>query len=263
MTWRIAPSLTNERGSHTATLLPNGRVLVAGGNNNSSYLTGAELFDPVQNSWRAVDSMNDARWDHTATLLSNGKVLVVGGNGIGGFLSSAELYDPAADVWTSAQPMARTRGYHAATLLPNGKVLVAGGCSIHNDLVALSSAELFDPMTNTWSEVASMTNARYYHTATLLSDGRVLIAGGYSFPDPNVSKTGGFLSSAEVYDPEANTWSPAPSMNKQRLWHTATLLLDGRVIVVGGGYWSGNNGSELFHQDARPVSDAEKPIPSR
>ena len=121
--WKATGDLTTARAEHTATLLPDGKVLVAGGDD----LGSAELYDPATGMWTATGSMATARVFHTATLLSDGRVLVAGGYGENGYLASAELYDPATGVWTATGSMATTRQWHTATLLPNGQVLVAGG----------------------------------------------------------------------------------------------------------------------------------------
>ena len=120
-------SLTTARFYHTATLLPNGKVLVVGGRGTSGALNGAELYDPISGTWSATGSLNTDRYLHTATLLPNGKVLVAGGQDNSGPLTSAELYDPASATWTATGNLAAARFYHTATLLPNGKVLVTGG----------------------------------------------------------------------------------------------------------------------------------------
>src|ERR1700724_3768655 len=139
--------------------------------------------------------------------------------------------------WSSAASMAVPRAYHTATLLPNGKVLIVGGNqtppngNLPTGADPVSSVELYDPQTNSWSLAASMLTARALHTATLLHDGRVLVAGGTesSSDDPSIE-----LASAELYDPAANTWMAAPPMASVRANHSATLLSDHRVLVIGG-----------------------------
>jgi len=219
--WAPAGSMSTARIDHTATLLGNGKVLVAGGY-NGAYLSSAELYDPVTNTWALAGSMSTARSIHTATLLGSGKVLIAGGSN-GAYLSSAELYDPATNTWASAGSMSAARTDHTATRLGNGKVLIAGG---YNGAY-LSSAELYDPAANTWAPAGSMSTARYRHTATLLGNGKVLIAGGYNSPS-------WYLSSVELYDPAANTWAAAASTIIGRSWHTATLLGNGKVLIAGG-----------------------------
>jgi hypothetical protein len=126
------------REYHTATLLPNGKVLIAGGFNNG-ISTSAELYEPVTGAFTATGSLGEARCQHTATLLPNGKVLMTGGWGISPTLSSAELYDPATGAFTTTGSMGAARRMHIATLLPTGKVLIAGGFNGAN----LASAELY------------------------------------------------------------------------------------------------------------------------
>lgn len=218
-------SMTTARTEHTATLLQNGQVLVAGGQGDFGVLSSAELWNPATSNWIAVGSLSNARYSHTATLLSSGKVLVTGGEGptAGQFLSSSELYDPTAGKWSTTGALNTARVAFTATLLNNGKVLVAGGLGYSN---ALSSAELYDPTAGTWSSAGSLTNARYAHTATLLTNGKVLVTGGTGGGVP--------LASAEIYDPVAGTWSAANSMNTGRVAHTASLLPDGTVLVTSG-----------------------------
>ena len=119
-------SLNAVRAYHTTTLLPNGKMLAAGGYNGVNYLSSAELYDPASGTWSATDSLNTARAYHTATLLPNGKVLVAGGYDGVNYHSSAELYDPASGTWSATGSLNTARYNHTATLLPNGKVLVAG-----------------------------------------------------------------------------------------------------------------------------------------
>ena len=191
--WTFTGAMTTNRVFHTATLLNNGKVLVAGGQNNDA-INDAELFDPTTGTWTATGPLNYAREDHTATLLLNGKVLVAGGSGPGGFAANAELYDPASGTWSVTGSLNAPRHLHTATLLPNGKVLVAGGQDAENIAEVYGGAELYDPATGTWSVTAFLNTGRWYHTATLLANGKVLIAAG---ADPNFFP----LSSAELYDP--------------------------------------------------------------
>ena len=223
-TWSFTGSMATMRAWHTATLLPNGKVLVAGGYNNSGALTSAELYDPATGIWSATGNMGVARDHHAATLLPNGKVLVTGGWDDGDPLASAELYDPATGTWSATGSMDDSRALQTATLLLDGKVLVAGGMT--SSYGFLGSAELYDPATGTWSATGNMDSARYVHTATLLPNGKVLVAGG----DFDIQHT-----RAELYDPATGTWSVTGDMLGSYICcHTATLLPNGRVLAAGG-----------------------------
>jgi hypothetical protein len=220
-------SMTLARSGHTATLLPNGKVLIAGGDNHGD-LASVELYDPVAGTFTATGSMTAGREFHTATLLGNGKVLIAGGCCGATYLASAELYDPSAGTFTATGSMTVARAYHTATLLPNGKVLIVGGfsSSVAGD-PALASAELYDPSTGTFTATGSMTTARSSHSATSLGNGKVLIAGGM------ILGQGKELASAEVYDPVAGTFTATGSMTTARAGHTAILLNDGEVLIIG------------------------------
>jgi N-acetylneuraminic acid mutarotase len=218
-----APNLGTRRIGHSATLLPDGRILVAGGYGVGA--ASAELYDPATNSWSPAANLLTPRGYHSATLLDNGKVLVAGGgndNISGYYTASAELYDPGSNTWSPAGSMAVTHGTHPATLLPNGKVLVMGGQG-----GGFAIAEIYDPVANTWSPAGTPAAARVAHTATRLGNGKVLVAGGWY---------GGQLASAELYDPGTNSWSAAASLPAGRHEHTSTLLPTGKVLVAGGWY---------------------------
>jgi hypothetical protein len=231
--WSTTGVLNTARDQHTATLLSDGRVLVAGGHGGGGYLSSAELYDPASGTWSTTGSMNAVRTDHTATPLPGGRVLVAGGHGGGGPLASAEVYDPATGTWSTTGSMNATRIGHTATLLDDGRVMVAGGEGSGG--YSLASAEVYDPATGTWSTTGSMNATRIGHTATLLPDGRVMVAGGWD--------GSGHVASAEVYDPATGTWSTTGPMDTARDQHTATLLSDGRVLVAGG---TGGASAEVY-----------------
>ena len=235
--WSPAPAMPVGRGFHTASLLPNGKVLVVGGNQTFRALAAsAELYDPRTRMWSSAGMLTTPRSLHTATLLKNGKVLIVGGSQVDSFslgsLASAELYDPQTNSWALAASMHTPRSYHTATLLADGRVLVVGGIEASNDVTGkvLASAELYDPATNTWTTAAPMRVARARHAAILLADHRVLVIGGN---DVAYSAFSNYFATAELYDPTRQSWSPAGSMNYARTFPTGTVLPDGRVLVVG------------------------------
>ena len=229
-------AMTTSRGGPTATLLSNGEVLLAGGcvDARCTYvaLASAELYNPATGTFSATGSMNATRFDgQTATLLPNGQVLVAGGYGTNYVVPvpDAEVYDPATGTFSPTGAMVAMRYQHTATLLPNGKVLVAGGCfDSGGSCPTLASAELYDPATGTFSPTGSMIAGRACHTATLLPNGQVLIAGGVDF------NTYTSLASAELYDPTTGTFSATGSMITGRDLHSAALLPNGKVLVATG-----------------------------
>jgi uncharacterized protein (TIGR03437 family) len=224
---------TNGHDAHTATLLQDGRVLVAAGFHwpgaNRETSAVAELYDPATGQFARTGDLNVARAGHVAALLPNGQMLIAGGlqtTGPGTAISlrSAELYDPVTGTFTLTADMTRQRSsmWHAqAPLLANGKVLLAG------DNVT-TAAELFDPETGTFAATGDMAARRAAGTATLLGTQRVLVAGGYTASGPVTT------NSAELYDPATESFRAAASMAVARQQHSATLLADGRVLVVGG-----------------------------
>jgi hypothetical protein len=258
-TWAAMGSRNMSRYWHSATLLPSGEVLFAGGwgppwgtlsdvynpATNRSVATGgamegmtaavllptgkvlvigafsAKLFDPVTKGWSMAGAVaNDVF--HTVTLLPSGKVLLAGGQifQTGQTLAAASLYDVATGTWTDTQPMLSARAGHAATVLPSGKVLVTGGYGL--EAGTGTSTEVYDPGTGSWAPAASMSFSRAYHTALLLPSGKVLVVGGSGGPE-----------SAEVYDPETNAWLPAGGGASTCSKGTATLLPSGKVLVPG------------------------------
>jgi len=238
-TFSATGSMATPREDHTATLLEDGRVLIVGGNDVGAHTTPtAELYDPATGTFSPTGSLGTARGFHTATRLPDGRILIAGGDVAawsddGPFLASAEIYDPTTGTFSPTGPMAMGRSHHAATLLSSGRVLIGGGVSSGGSGNSLASAELFDPSTGTFSPTGPMTDGRVYHTATVLSDGRVLVTGGCQFGrvyDNNPK----FLKSAELYDPVTGTFPPTGSMTDGRTWAEAILLADDRVLVTGG-----------------------------
>jgi N-acetylneuraminic acid mutarotase len=223
-TWsQTTGSLATQRDSAAAVLLPNGKVLIAGGVNFGGYTTGAEIYDPSTGTWMATGNLNDDLGYETATLLNNGQVLIAGGIDDNGTISTAELYDPSSGTWTNTGSMANARANHTATLLPSGQVLVAGGGNGSN---GINSAELYNPGTGTWTATGSLNTAREYHSADLLPNGQVLVEGG------STSTTS--LTSAELYNPATGTWTTTGTMTAARQFEGSVLLPDGKVLVTGG-----------------------------
>lgn len=220
-------SMTVPRTHHTATLLPNGKVLIVGGfiDPNASVPTAvAELYDPATGLFSATGNLGQARAIPGVVLLPNGKVLVVGGLTSGNTMTaSAELYDPAAGAFTPTGSMSIPRAGFSANLLPSGKVLVVGG--YNNSNVWNATAELYDPASGTFSLTGSLNTPRYGHSATSLADGRVLISGGNSF--------GAYTGALEFYDPATGVFVNAGGM-LARAAHVAQLLPNGRVLLAGG-----------------------------
>lgn len=232
--WTNTDSLDGARGLHSATLLKNGQILVAGGRNASSQLASAELYDPATGQWSSTGSLNVARSFHSATLLLNGMVLVAGGaDGSGALLDSSELYDPSSGVWSiqpSGSPIGKlnvARAAHSATLLVNGQVLVAGGRAAN--LTTIASAELYDPATGQWSSTGSLASARDGHGAALLSSGEVMVAGGAQ-DDPERES----LATVELYNPATGFWSSTDDLSIPRAQLSLTLLPNQKVLAAGG-----------------------------
>lgn len=264
---------------HTATLLQDGKVLVAGG------LHPVEVYDPATNAWTTQSGLLLGRRGHGAVLLEDGRVLIAGGQNehsasieligpsgeslgprygmasthdtnpltllkdgrvlfFGGVTRSTELYDPTNNEWSLSGDMSVMSKAHTATLLSDGRVLAAGGIDGVSDSIN-NSAELFDPAVGLWSLTGSMTEPRFGHTATLLEDGRVLVVGGTASLK--------VLGTSEIYDTTSGVWIPTANLNEARYDHTATLLLDGRVLVAGGSTIAGRQTREAEIYD--PATD--------
>jgi len=260
-TTTVAGSLGEGRVGQTATLLPDGRVLVVGGlSERSGALKSAELWDPSARTFAPAGSLATARISHTATLLGDGRVLIVGGDGPEGEpVPAAEIWDPATRSFSAAASTVVGRGSgHTATRLPDGRVLIIGGVPCHVDqatkrptcaLDEERASEIWDPATEAFSATGSVVESRSWQTATLLPGGRVLVVGGTGLgATPSATSPTGWTErdkagaikpstrgSAEIWDPATETFSRTGSPRAYRGGGlTATLLLDGRVLIVGG-----------------------------
>jgi hypothetical protein len=250
---------TMARFAHTATLLLNGKVLIAGGmEQNGVWLDSAELYDPAKGRFNATGKMNTRRAGATATLLPNGTVLIAGGNDDSGkSLASAEIYDPNTNSFSATGSLSVPRGDAIAVLLKTGKVLVAGGSAAGDD-EQLASAELYDPLTGRFLPTGSMHGPRSYFTAVALKNGKVLVAGGLSggqYPYHKVEAT------AEVYDPLTGRFTLAGDMSVPRYKQGAALLPDGRVLIVGGSNEDGRQSKYSSTEIFDPQINAFQPGP--
>ena len=188
-------------------------------------LTYPVLVDPL---WTKTADMSEGRSAHAAILLNDGRVLAAGGSDFFGNLATSEVYDPPTDTWAAVGAMTEPRGYAAAAKLADGRVLIAGGEPDYFADPSLASAEIYDPTSGTWSATLPMSVGRRDHTATVLANGRVLVAAGRSVG------VNTYIATAEEFDPAGPSWSAAGSVGVARADHTATLLADGRVLVAGG-----------------------------
>jgi len=302
-----AANMTTARSGHTATLLPDGRVLIVGGDSSNGT---AELYDPSTGKFTATGSLLMSQTGFNATLLANGKVLIAGGVNSAYAVADAEVFDPATGQFTTAGPYvagltgAFTGNASTSTLLPdgtvlferepaaqiynpatatfnlsgsmsitflgnpvapdyvdgqtatlllNGTVLVAGGAN--EDLGRFNSTELYNPASGVFATGTSMLRPREDHTATLLPDGTILMAGGESQNcNGNSCSFSGSESTLELYDPAKGTFAAAGNMLYPRVFHTATLLNTGDVLITGGEAWGGFDldygslaATELYH----------------
>ena len=224
--WTNTVSMKTARYSHTAVLLTNGLVLVAGGISNSVTLASSEIYNPVAGTWTATGNLNTPRSSASAFLLANGTVLVAGGQGTHNVtLASAEIYNPGTGLWHyTASPMLTSQSQPISQLLPDGRVLVAGGLT--NGSVVSGFSELYDPAGDSWSQTGSMNTPRESAGSVLLNNGIVLVAGG---------SNGNSLTNAELYDPGTGIWTVTGAMKEGRNGpFPMVLLANGQALATGG-----------------------------
>lgn len=237
----ISQGAVVRRVGHTATLLSTSDLLIAGGVNEAgTTLASVDIFAASRgNVVIPTGPLTTVRSSHTATLLTNGCVLAAGGNAAAtdaaapARTATADIYNPATGLWTATSGSMGTARYnHTATLLNSGVVLLCGGQD--NAGNALNSCEFYTPTSCTagaFTAAPNFLSARYNHTAVLLKDGRVWFAGGIN---PLLTGTGGFQPTTERYDPGSNAFQSASPLIEARSHHTATLMGDGKALVVGG-----------------------------
>lgn len=216
------------RVSHTATVLEDGRVLVAGGWAQRDATDRTELFDPTQNAFSDGPVLQHARGAHRAVVLGDGRVLLLGGESrTGASLASAELFGATAGTFTSAGEMLQPRAGHSAVRLADGRVLVTGGKQARGEVAA--TAEIFDPATGTFVATGAMSVAREKHEAVLLQDGRVLVLGGSDAQENRHAST-------EIYDPRSGSFETGPALRWRRYKLAESVVVTGAgdVIVTGG-----------------------------
>jgi uncharacterized repeat protein (TIGR01451 family) len=242
--WHSTGSLNQARRYHQSISMTGGQMIVFAGNEDGNSLTSTERYDPALGLWTPLGNLGAGRQGHSATLLQDGKVLVTGGrrqfftsrqSAIPAETSS-KIFDPSTHSWLSTGNLGAARCQHASVLLSDGKVMVIGGrpseatAYAHWEFNKLASVEIYDPATQAWSFTGGLGTARSDATATLLSNGKVLVAGGSATANWSFMS----LASAELYDPSTGIWSPTGAMTTARSFHTATMLLNGKVLVVGG-----------------------------
>lgn len=233
--WMPLPSPSTPRALPNVILLLDGRVLVArgeftpesesslGASGSTEPVKAVEIFDPATGEWRQAASTSESDRDQSIVLLGDGRVLIVRSG-------SVEVYNPSTDTWTLTTMPALVSS-PVPIALNDGRVLITGRISYDSPTGRINGAVIYDPHTDTWTPTGPMTHARMSHTLTLLPDGRVIAVGG---EDPLDSSQLIIYSTTEIYDPDANSWSPGPNLSEPRSSHSATLLPDGRIFLVGG-----------------------------
>lgn len=237
--WAPAQRMAQPRAFYSATVLDDGRVLVAGGYIRYRVFPQSEIYDPAAGTWAPTGDMVTARAGHGAVQLADGRVLVAGGaeydlKGEASNLTSAEVYDPATGQWTETGSLNVARFEPNLTLLPDGRVLIASSTERPEPRPPnprAASAEIWDPASGKWSFTADMSTPRHDHIQALLPDGRVLVAGGF---ERTISLDRIAHASAEIYDLSTDTWTATGTMTQPRSDHEFVVLQDGRVMVTGG-----------------------------
>jgi len=259
--WHTVPGASLDRLGHSVTALLDGGVLIVGGytydsNNNALYYAKAYRYDPVSDTVAAAGELKQARSGHSATRLADGRVLVVGGADESAFLTSSEIFDPTkppSTAWSPGPDLLEVRPDHSALLLPSGEVMVIGG-GIGS--VQLKTILLYSPATNAWKlSLITLKQARCAHQATLLQNGKLLVSGGHYGKMPVT-----YLDDLEVIDLKTGSTTQLPAkMSKPRAYHSASLLDDGRVLIVGGtcDTCAGSDFDDLYD----PKTDALTPVP--
>lgn len=215
------------RYEHASAVINNNKVVLIGGRVSGLYLYATdtiEIFNAASKHWSDGPNYPVPVTGHTATTLTDGKVLIIGGMSFSPTDNTAQtavyLYDPDANTLTQKASMATAHVYHSATLLNDGKVLVIGGRASAGSMNGSTAVEVYDPTADTWTTKTSLGAGKAYHTATLLANGKVFIAGGASnFTEQNTTA---------VYDPTLNTWTAGPNLAAARMYHTATLMDNGK-----------------------------------
>jgi hypothetical protein len=255
--WGARAAMTSHRAHLSMTLLPTGSILAVGGI-FSRAMPLTEEWDPASNTWRVCPDMTIGRFGHTATALADGRVLVAGGassvaghaGGVGylfqrdtlfygpeacGFskLDTVEIWNPTSRSWSATGKLARARAFHTAVALRDGRVVVVGGVEQDQEPPWRTTMEIWDPGLGRWRQGPELPGDRYAHTATLLPDGRILLVGGERDDDGRI-----YLDDTYLWDPSTERWTKEGSLRVARFGHTATMLNDRRVLVVGGvGRW--------------------------
>jgi len=262
--WTNEGNMSNGQSSQQSVLLPDGKVLIAGGQQSSgdSNTKHTQIFtDGTPGSWAAKADMNAARNNfilQPVTISGGGSRVLAAGGVNSSVTNTAELYNESANTWTSTPNMNAARFKHASSILSDGRVLVTGGSNNANETTQFTSTEIYDPVANTWTTKASMNTAREEHLQVTFTDSngnsKVMVIGGYKYGT-------GVLKSTEIYDPSTDTWSAGPDMAYTRDWTynptNALLLHDGRILVVGGDY---TNDSEVYNPSTNTWTTYATPL---